>query len=624
MPPEPTAPPIVTAEHLTIVYPARDGDVTALRDFSLSITPGEIVGLIGEGGCGKSTAALAMLGLLRPPARAVSGSVHLGPHDLLRMSRDALRHLRGREVGLIVQNPRAALNPMLPIGRQIEAVYRAHNAVTTERAHQHAVMMLRMVGINDPERRVAAYPHEISGGMAQRVLIAMALSSKPKLLVADEPTSGLDVTIQAQFLDELWRTTRAVDSAVLLVTQDLGVIANYCDRVLVMQNGAVVEQADVRRFFAGPSHEYSRSVLQLHEARAEADRQAMATGVRVHAVHRPESLLEIRGLTKRFPLRDRRGFVHAVSDVSLRIDAGRTLGLVGESGSGKTTVGRCLLGLEKPDAGELLYRGKPLGGLTSAVMREQRARLQMVFQDPYDTLDPRWTVRDLIREPLDLHTGLRKLAMQHRIVELIGLVGLDASVLTARPRALSAGQQQRVGIARALASEPELIVLDEPTSALAPSARAATIRLLHELQQRLGVAYLFISHDLATVRHLSHSVAVMYLSQVVEFGDRDQIFGAPQHPYTKALMAAHLDTDPMRRRPEHPPAFRLQGEIPSPIDLPHGCFLAGRCPAELPRCAQERQALHTLPNQRLVRCWRAAESDDAIVDAMTERAGVRI
>jgi oligopeptide/dipeptide ABC transporter ATP-binding protein len=248
----------------------------------------------------------------------------------------------------------------------------------------------------------------------------------------------------------------------------------------------------------------------------------------------------------------------------------------------------------------------------------------MVFQDPYDTLDPRWTVRDLIREPLDLHTDLRKLAMQHRIVELIGLVGLDASVLTARPRALSAGQQQRVGIARALASEPELIVLDEPTSALAPSARAATIRLLHELQQRLGVAYLFISHDLATVRHLSHSVAVMYLSQVVEFGDRDQIFGAPQHPYTKALMAAHLDTDPMRRRPEHPPAFRLQGEIPSPIDLPHGCFLAGRCPAELPRCAQERQALHTLPNQRLVRCWRAAESDDAIVDAMTERAGVRI
>jgi oligopeptide/dipeptide ABC transporter ATP-binding protein len=287
-------------------------------------------------------------------------------------------------------------------------------------------------------------------------------------------------------------------------------------------------------------------------------------------------------------------------------------------------VGGCLLGLEKPDAGELLYRGKPLGGLTGAVLREQRARLQMVFQDPYDTLDPRWTVRDLIREPLDLHTSLRKQAMQHRIAELIGLVGLDASVLTARPRALSAGQQQRVGIARALASEPELIVLDEPTSALAPSARAATIRLLHELQQRLGVAYLFISHDLATVRHLSHSVAVMYLSQVVEFGNRDQIFGAPQHPYTKALMASHLDTDPMRRRPEHPPAFRLQGEIPSPIDLPRGCFLAGRCPAELPRCAQERQVLHTLPNHRLVRCWRAAECDDALADAMTKRAGVRI
>jgi oligopeptide/dipeptide ABC transporter ATP-binding protein len=609
MPAEPVAAQIVSAEHLNIVYPARHGEVTALKDFSLAIAPGEIVGLIGEGGCGKSTAALAMLGLLRPPARAVAGRVMLGGQDLLRLPHEALRALRGREVGLIVQNPRAALNPMLPIGWQIATVFRAHSDATAEAARQHAVAMLRMVGINDPERRAAAYPHEISGGMAQRVLIAMALSSKPKLLVADEPTSGLDVTIQAQFLDQLWHATRAVGSAVLLVTQDLGIIANYCDRVLVMQAGAVVEEAPAARFFAGPAHDYSRSILLLRETQTETDRRAMAAPRAAPAAAVP--LLEVRGLSKRFPLRDRNGFVHAVSDVTLRIDAGSTLGLVGESGSGKTTVGRCLLGLEIADAGELLYRGAKLGLLDAGVPRARRldlrAKLQLVFQDPYDTLDPRWTVRDLLGEPLRLHARLRGAALERRIAELTDLVGLDRAVLATRPRALSAGQQQRVGIARALAPGPELIVLDEPTSALAPAARAAAIRLLHGLQQRLGVAYLFISHDLATVRHLSRQVAVMYLSQIVEFGDRDQIFAAPRHPYTKALMAAHLDTDPAHRRPEHPPAFRLEGEIPSPIDLPRGCFLAGRCPVELPRCRSERQELRPLADGRLVRCWRAGE-----------------
>jgi peptide/nickel transport system ATP-binding protein len=590
--------PVVAARGVSIVYPAGGEAVVALRDFSLAIQPGEIVGLIGEAACGKTTAALAMLGLLRPPGRVLSGSVTIDGQDLFTLGRDKLRALRGKDVGLIVQSPRGALNPLLPIGRQIATVYRAHNKVSRRDARAHAVAMLRRVGINDPERRYHAFPHEISGGMAQRVLIAIALSSHPRLLVADEPTSGLDVTIQADFLDRMWRTIRAAGSAVLLVTQDLGVIANYCDRLLVMQDGAVVEESPVAAFFLGPKHPYSRSILLMQAERGAGMTEAPAPDT--------EPLISVRGLVKRYTLRRNRAVLQAVGGVYLDIRPGETLGLVGESGSGKTTVGRCILGLEKADEGELIYRGQKLE-LRQGLPRALRPKMQIVFQDPFDSLDPRWSVADLLGEPLDLHTALRGDARRAWIAELLDLVGLDPATATARPRGLSAGQQQRVGIARALACAPELIVLDEPTSALAPAARTAIILLLRALQQRLGIAYLFISHDLATVRHLSHRVAVMYLSQIVEQGDRDQIFGDPRHPYTRALLAAHLDTDPSRRRPEHPPAIRLEGEIPSPVDLPAGCYLAGRCPVAVPRCGAEKQDLRAHEPGRLVRCWRAEE-----------------
>jgi peptide/nickel transport system ATP-binding protein len=587
--------PVVAAHNVTIAYAGTQ----ALRGFSLAIEPGEIVGLIGEAACGKTTAALSMLGLLRPPGRVLSGSVTIDGQDLFTLGRDKLRSLRGKDIGLIVQSPRGALNPLLPIGRQIATVYRAHNKVSRRDARAHAVAMLRRVGINDPDRRYHAFPHEISGGMAQRVLIAIALSSHPRLLVADEPTSGLDVTIQADFLDGMWRTIRAAGSAVLLVTQDLGVIANYCDRLLVMQDGAVVEQSTIAAFFRGPTHPYSRSILLM-----QAERGASMT--EAPAIDAPP-LISVRGLVKRYTLRRSRAVLQAVGGVFLEIRAGETLGLVGESGSGKTTVGRCILGLEKADQGELIHHGQKID-LRHGLPRALRPKLQIVFQDPIDSLDPRWSVTDLLGEPLDLHTSLRSEARHARITELLDLVGLGASIADARPRMLSAGQQQRVGIARALACEPELIVLDEPTSALAPAARTEIILLLRALQQRLGIAYLFISHDLATVRHLSHRVAVMYLSQIVEQGDRDQIFNTPRHPYTRALLAAHLGTDPTRRRPEHPPGIRLEGEIPSPVDLPPGCYLAGRCPVALPRCAVEKQDLQSQGPGRLVRCWRAEEA----------------
>jgi oligopeptide/dipeptide ABC transporter ATP-binding protein len=585
---------IVAADDVTIAY----GERVALKKFSLAIAPGEIVGLIGEAACGKTTAALALLGLIRPPGKVFAGRIDFGGRDLLRLSKMELQALRGKDVGLIVQNPRSALNPMLPIGRQIETVYRTHNVVSKREARAHAIAMLASVGINDPERRVHAYPHEISGGMAQRVLIAIALSSKPKLLIADEPTSGLDVTIQAQFLDQMWHTVRSAGSAMLLVTQDIGIIANYCDRILVMQDGQVVEQGDVKGFFAQPVHPYSRAILAMQAERKAMGREAV--GVRRGGV----PLIEVRDMVKRFALRGTKKKLQAVGGISLTIAAGETLGLVGESGSGKTTVGRCILGLIRPDSGVLLHRGRVVG----AVMpRELRPKLQIVFQDPYDTLDPRWTVSDLLGEPLKLHFAMRAEAREQRITELLDLVGLEQATAGARPRMLSAGQQQRVGIARALACEPELIVLDEPTSALAPAARTAIVALLRDLQARLGLSYLFISHDLATVRHVSHRIAVMYLSQIVEVGERDDIFDRPRHPYTRALLAAHLDADPQRRRPEHPPASRLEGEIPSPVDLPPGCFLAGRCPDEQAVCRTQTQVLADFLGGRSVRCWRATE-----------------
>ncbi|MBV9079192.1 MAG: ABC transporter ATP-binding protein, partial [Methylobacteriaceae bacterium] len=547
---------------------------------------------------GKSTAALSLLGMVRPPGRLVGGRVMFEGRDLFGLAAEEARRIRGRDIGLIVQNPRMALSPLHTVGEQIVNVYRAHNRATAEEARRHAIAMLKLVGINDPGRRVHAYPHEISGGMAQRVLIAIALSSKPKLLVADEPTSGLDVTIQAQFLDAMWTATRETGSAVLLVTQDLGVIANYCDRVVVMHEGAVVEEKSARDFFRAPEHPYSRAIVAL-----QSERRPVAPA---SAARAEEPVLEVRGLVKRFPIRGSTKTVHAVDDVSLSIGPGETLGLVGESGSGKTTVGRCLLRLIEPEAGEILFRGQPIQSLSPAALRPYRSKLQIVFQDPQDQLNPRWRVRDVLAEPLDLHGALARPERDARIAELLDLVGVPIALSEARPRALSAGLQQRLSIARALATDPALIVLDEPTSALAPAARAGVVRLLRDLQARLGLSYLFISHDLNTVRYLCHRIAVMYLGQVVEIGTSQEVFARPRHPYTRALLAAHLTPDPTRRRVDRVATERLEGEIPSPIDLPTGCYLAGRCPAERgPRCRDERQRLLADAGGRLARCWRA-------------------
>ncbi len=594
---------VLSVHNLRVRYDTPSGAVTPLRDFSLSIGEREVVGLIGDAGSGKSTAALAMMGLVRPPGRLISGQVLFGGQDLMEMDEDQLRALRGKDIGIIVQNPRSALNPMLRIGRQIGNVYRAHSDASAAAARDRAIEMLRLVGINDPERRVAAYAHELSGGMAQRALIAMALSSEPRLLIADEPTSGLDVTIQAQFLDQMWDSVQQTGSAILLISQDLGIIANYCDRVAVLHDGRIVEDRPARDFFAAPEHPYSRDILGLQRAAASGvarTSEPVAPG---------EPLVEVTALAKAFPIHGSDKVVQALQSVDLSVGPGETLGLVGESGSGKTTVGRCLLRLEEPTSGDITYRGAPISGIPKEALRAFRRKIQIVFQDPYDSLNPRWTIRRVLQEPLDLHTRLGKAEKTARIRDLLEMVGLDQALIDDKPRGLGASAMQRLNIARAIAVDPEFIVLDEPTSVLAPQAVTGLIALLRKLQKELGLSYLFISHDLTTVRFLCHRVAVMYLGQIVEVGRVGQVFEDPQHPYARALLSAHLFPDPTRRRVDQDVPESLSGEIPSPVDLPRGCYLAGRCPFAVDRCRSEAQPLVALEDGRQVRCWRVIEGD---------------
>ena len=535
------APVIMAARDLRVSYPVADGKVSVLDGFSIYIREREVVGLIGDAGSGKSTAALALMGVVRPPGQIEAGSVKLGDEELLAADEDRLREIRGKDIGLIVQNPCAALNPMLKVGRQIGNVFRAHSDASKADANERAVEMLRMVGINDPEQRVSAFAHELSGGMAQRALISMALSSEPRLLIADEPTSGLDVTIQAQFLDQMWETVRCTGSAILLISQDLGVIANYCDRVAVLHRGRIVEEKPVYEFFAHPEHPYSRDVLGLQKA---------ATAGRPHgydlSAERPR--IEVKGLRKVFSMRGTNVVVEAIKGADFVIRSRETLGLVGESGSGKTTVGRCLLRLEEPTAGEVYFGGEAITGCPAASLRGLRSKMQIVFQDPFDALNPRWTIRRILREPLDLHSDLSAKAKDVRISELLDLVGLKTDRIDQKPRSLGAAALQRLNIARAIATEPKFIVLDEPTSALAPHAITGIIALLHRLQAEFGLSYLFISHDLTTARSLCHRVAVMYLGEIVEMGDAEQIFENPQHDYSKMLLSAYLYPDPTKRR----------------------------------------------------------------------------
>lgn len=601
----PATAPLIEVRDLQVTYRSETAATRPVDGVGFAINPREVVGLIGDAGSGKSTTALALLGLARPPGRITGGEIRFDGRDLLSLPDEELRAIRGRDIGIIVQNPRASLNPMLRVGRQIGYAYQAHNKATETDARKQAVEMLRMVGINDPERRAEAFAHELSGGMAQRALIAMALSSRPKLLIADEPTSGLDVTIQAQFLDQMWQTVQETGSAILLITQELGVIANYCDRVLVLHEGRIVEDAPVRQFFDAPAHPYSQEVLGLRKV--GEGKAGEAHTARREAAAAP--LVTLDALTKHFPLRGSDKVVQAVDKVTLTIGKGEAVGLVGESGSGKTTVGRCLLQLVPPTSGRIAFAGTDITALPPSDLRTLRAKMQIVFQDPFDSLNPRWTLAQILAEPLKIHAPASAAAHRVRAAEALKLVDLDPALLDRRPRGLGASTLQRVNIARALILNPEFVVLDEPTSVLAPRARTSLIALLARLQAELGISFLFISHDLTTVRYLCQRVAVMYLGQIVEEGTVEQVFADPRHPYSQALLSAHLFPDPTHRRVDHPVPEALQGEIPSPIDVPKGCYLASRCPHALEACRATPQVLEPLADGRNLRCARVVQGE---------------
>jgi peptide/nickel transport system ATP-binding protein len=640
--------------------------LAAVDGISFSIAKGETFALLGESGCGKSATAQGIMRLLPAAGRILEGRVVLEGEDLLSLSEADMRSWRGGRMAMIFQEPATSLNPVLTVGRQIGEVLERHLKLRGEAATDRMVDLLRQVGIADPERRLTEYPFQLSGGMKQRVMIAIALAGEPELLIADEPTTALDVTVQAQILDLLAKLQAERGMGMLLITHDLGVVARMAHRIGVMYAGELVEVASREEFFTKPRHPYTQA---LFEALPEISRRglrlttipgqvpslaAMPGGCRFadrcthvmpvcrdvsppwrevgcghtvrchwqgeaavddgtrHAVTELDidpgkPFLQVADLKVHFPIR--KGFlqgtvghVRAVDGVSLAISAGRTLALVGESGCGKTTVGKSLLQLIQPTAGNVMLGGTELVGLRGRRLRDARRHMQMIFQDPFASLNPRLRVGEIIAEGMgalgvETDSGARASA----VAALLLQVGLPAEAVDRYPHEFSGGQRQRVAIARALAVQPELLICDEPTSALDVSVQAQILNLLKQLQAELGVAYLFITHNFAVVEYLAHDVAVMYLGRIVEQGRAEEVLRSPRHPYTQALLSAvpapHLDN--------HAAVIRLPGETPSPANPPSGCHFHPRCPQAMEVCRQRYPVATGISGTHTVNCHLA-------------------
>jgi peptide/nickel transport system ATP-binding protein len=546
---DPTNPPapaaaLLQVEDLHVSYGTAAGALHAVRGVSLAVAPGEVVAVVGESGSGKSTLAQSVIGLLPGTGRVDAGRIRLtGPdgaaQELVGLSERALRTVRGRRIGLIPQDPGVALNPVQTVGRQVAEVLRVHGLADRRTAHLDAVALLAKAGLPDPEVRAGQYPHELSGGMRQRVLIAIAIAANPHLLIADEPTSALDATVQRRILDHLERLTRESGTAVLLITHDLGVAADRADRLVVMHAGRIVEEGPVADVLDDPRDPYTRRLLAsapgLQPRRGADPRPAPA------ASPSGPPLVEVSDLVKDFPLPrvgGERRTLRAVDGVSFTIARGETLALVGESGSGKSTTARLVLRLADPTSGTVRFDRTDITAARGRAWRELRRRAQLVYQNPYASLDPRFSVAEVIAEPLRAFRVGDARARRARAAELVDRVALPADVMERSPVELSGGQRQRVAIARALAISPEVVVLDEAVSALDVTVQARILELLESLQQELGLTYLFISHDLAVVRRISHTVSVMRRGRVVEAGRTEDLFTAPTHDYTRELLAA--------------------------------------------------------------------------------------
>ncbi|MGR9480292.1 dipeptide ABC transporter ATP-binding protein [Rhizobium leguminosarum] len=537
------SPPLLEIDGLHVSFDTPQGVVEAVSDLSLRIALGEILALVGESGSGKSVTARTLVGLAGPHAHVHARSMVLGgydgrPLDLLRQSQKAWQGVRGREIGFVLQDALVSLDPLRMVGREIAEPLLAHRLVARSQVATRVGELLTRVGIAEPEIRAAQYPHELSGGLRQRALIASALAGEPRLLIADEPTTALDATVQQQVLS-VFKGLASAGFGVLLITHDLAVAAQLADRVAVMQNGRLVESGPAQDVLSAPQHTYTRRLLAVPTGATRGRRLSAPDDAPVcsRAPVDGGPLLQVRNVSVSF-LRPDGSLLEAVRDVSLQIGRGETLGIVGESGSGKTTLGKIALALRSPNSGDVLFDGRPWSALTEAARRPVRAGIQTISQDPLSSFDPRFTVERIIEQPLRLLGSLDKAARRRKVAELIEMVGLAPELLARRPTALSGGQRQRVSIAQALAAEPKLLICDEPVSALDVTTQAQVLDLLADLQQRLGLSMMFISHDLGVVQHMSHRIAVMKDGVIVESGSVEQVFDHPQHPYTRSLIAS--------------------------------------------------------------------------------------
>ncbi|MBT9780111.1 dipeptide ABC transporter ATP-binding protein [Clostridium sp. MCC353] len=651
--------------------------VQAVDGVSMYLNPGEIIGIVGESGSGKSVTMMSMLQLISPPGKVNGGEVYIDGSDKNMLDYDAqseeMRHMRGGKVSMIFQEPMTSLNPVLTIGYQIQENIMLHLKLNKEEAKARTIEMLKMVNIPDAEQRFHYYPQQFSGGMRQRIMIAMAMSSQPQVLVADEATTALDVTTQAQLLEMIRDIAKKTNTAVVIVTHNLGIVARFAERIYVMYSGSVVETTAAGELFAKPEHPYTRALLRAIprlddpkdrilipidglppnpasrpeycpfydrcEYRAdrckESKKPELAEISPGHfcacllteeekvqkaeeiakkeikkapkSVIQPVNCLEVKNVRKYFPvykglMRKKVGEVKAIEEITFHARKGETLGIVGESGCGKTTLARCIMRVYQPEEGEILFNGTDIANFTDKQMAPYRSKIAMIFQDPFSSLDPRQTAEAIVGESLKLHKLVKsKEEYDQRVDELFRIVGLDPELKGRVPHEFSGGQRQRIGIARALSSNPDMIICDEPISALDVSIQAQIINLLEELQAKLGLTYLFIAHDLAVVKHISDRILVMYLGRVVEIAECEELYENTLHPYTKALLSAVPVADPaveaVRERVE------IRGEVPSLTKRPSGCPFHDRCDRATERCKQEVPKLMDAGNGHQVACF---------------------
>jgi oligopeptide/dipeptide ABC transporter ATP-binding protein len=716
--------PVLEIEDLSTHIKLTRSVVQAVGNVDIVVDAGETLGIVGESGCGKSMTGLSIMGLLPPGGSIVGGSIKLAGRELVGLKDEQMRQIRGNEVAMVFQDPLTSLDPTKTIGYQVAEPVRLHRSVSRAEALDRAAEVLALVGLPKPKERLADYPHQLSGGLRQRVMIAMALACEPKLLIADEPTTALDVTIQAQILTLLRDLKERLGMAMLLITHDMGVIAGHADRVNVMYAGRVVETADAAVLFESMHHPYTQALLAsiprlsqdmnkaLHaipglppdlsnppagcrfaarctraddKCRTDEPPLTGATAEHVFACWHPVSgpleltvigasgpsavdtglgvgvtgaelgfepvedvpvadggarpavpvlaatdrpaapagssngagvpLLELRNLVREFPvtsgaiLQRKVGSVHAVSDVSLTVPAGKTLGLVGESGCGKTTIGKMIVGLEQPDSGSVILDGKDVTSMRGNELRRVRRDLQLMFQDPYSSLDPRMRVGAIIREPLLIQRIGTAKEQQQRVFELLSEVGLPRNAVERYPHEFSGGQRQRIGLARALTLNPRLIVADEPVSALDVSIRAQVLNLMKRLQATHGLTYVVISHDLAVVKYMADQIGVMYLGKLVELGSGDDIYQRAAHPYTAGLIATIPVPEPSVERAKTGAA--IKGELPSPVNPPSGCRFRTRCPLAQELCAVQEPPLRPFGPGHVAACHYPLQTPSA-------------